>query len=119
MSLKTPSTNPNLFFSEQYICVSCKHESIVFISKDYNLYNICDSDSYCKNCECIKSSICSGDLVFRTDWLEPDNDPWQMQCCYIEENSGFCDDCKPLYLGDFKDLMPVCPICESKMIYRI
>lgn len=116
--LKTPTTNPELFFKEEYECVGCKHKSIIFISKGYDFYNICNSDSYCSNCKGIKDTICSGDLIFRSDWPECDNDPWQLQCCYINEDLGLCEECKPHFNKDFKDLKPACPKCEGTMVYK-
>jgi DNA-directed RNA polymerase subunit RPC12/RpoP len=116
---RTPSSNPNLFISGIFECKHCFHESRIFISKDYNLYGICEPDTVCVNCKQIKSMVCSGDLIYRADWPDPDDDPWQLQCCYIDQHLYYCVDCKPYFEGTFRDLKPVCPHCENEMRFKL
>lgn len=108
MPLETPTIEPNSFFSAHYKCSNCNHETEIFLSLDYDFYNICNAHGVCACCNKEKDMICSGDLIWRYDWPEPDTDPWQLQCAYIPKETGHCGDCKQKYNSDYKNLTPTC-----------
>lgn len=113
MSLETPTTHPHLFFSAHYKCTECNHETDIFLHHDYDFYNIGQCDEICNCCKEEKELICDGDLIMRKDWPDADNFPWQLQCAYIKEGTGYCEDCKENYTSDYKYLLPACPKCGT------
>jgi DNA-directed RNA polymerase subunit RPC12/RpoP len=118
MSLKTPTTHPHLFFSANYRCANCSHESEIFIDKDYDFYNI-SIRKVCACCKEVKDNVCEGDLILRKDWPDPDNDPWQLQCAFILDDAGYCADCKEKYINDYKNLIVSCSKCDGdSMVFK-
>ena len=118
MPLELPNTHPKNFFSANYRCSNCNHEAAIFLSKGYSFYNICNQDEICAYCCQRKNIICRGDLIWRSDWPEPDNSPWQLQCAYIPKGTGCCENCKQHYRSDYKNLILVCPICDTETMFH-
>lgn len=119
MSLETPTSHPEKFFSSFYHCSKCDYTAEIFLNKNFSLYNICNSNSICGNCGIRKPIVCNGDLIIRKDWPNADNDPWQIQCAYIADEDGYCKDCEHCFTGDYKMLMVACPICDEQwMSYK-
>lgn len=112
-----PSTDPESFFSAIYQCTKCNDRSEIYIANDYDLYNIADTDTECACCKQEKELISSGDLIYRKDWPDPDDDPWQMQCAYLPEGVGCCKECEPKDKSDYRDLRPCCAHCDGEMVY--
>lgn len=56
----------------------------------------------------------------RHDWPDLDNSLWQMKCVNIPEGTGYCEDCKDKYTGNYKNLVPACSKCETyTMVYNL
>ena len=114
--LAHPATNSEAFFKTCFQCAKCEHESDIYIAKDYDLFNISDTNKLCAGCNQEKETVFSGDLIFRKDWPNPDDDPWQTQSAYVAEGTGLCLGCQPESNIDYRHLRPCCARCDGLMI---
>jgi len=115
--LAHPATNLEAFFETRFQCTKCEHTSEIYIAKDYNLFNISYTNMLCAGCNQVKETVFSGELIFRKDWPNPDDDPWQTQCAYVDEGTGLCLDCHPESSIDYRHLRPICSKCDGIMDY--
>jgi hypothetical protein len=114
-----------LFNSDQafhvggFKCVTCDHETMIFIRDDYDLFGCMESDQLCCNCKQIKHTLSNGDIIMRYDWPDADYDPWQPQCADVLPEDRYCTDCKPLVPKDWRKLVVVCSRCQNEnyMVY--
>lgn len=113
--LSHPETNTEAFFKTCFQCTKCEHKSDIYIAKDYNLFNISDTNKLCAGCNQVKETVFSGDIIFRKDWPNPDDDPWQTQCAYVAEGTGLCLECQSDGKVDYRHFRPSCSKCDGTM----
>lgn len=102
-------------------CISCKHESVVFIENDYSLMNIMEVDKNCSKCGLTSDVVTDGDLIMRFDWPDADEEPWQLQSAFIDESDYLCEDCYAEGQNiheDWKKLRVSCSQCDGVMVVR-
>lgn len=96
-----------------YKCVSCPHETVIFIPSDYTLFGLMQSDKVCSNCGIEKDIVSGGDLIMRYDWVDPDYPPWQMQCSQMLDEEAYCEDCQSEVIKDWRKMVVACSQCDD------
>lgn len=113
-----PATHVESFFKAIYQCQGCNYVGEIYIQNDYDLFNIGTNDEECNFYKQEKDLLSSGDLIYRKDWPEPDDDPWQMQCAYLPEDKEYCKECEVNHKLDYRSLTVSCPQCDGVMAYN-
>lgn len=57
-------------------------------------------------------------IIYRKDWPEPDDDPWQMQFAYLPKDKEYCKECEANHKLDCRSLTVSCPQCNGTMNYN-
>lgn len=105
------------YYAGLFKCISCNHETTVFIDAKFTLFDLYDQDRYCNACRLDKEFVCDGTLIMRYDWPNADDNPWQLQCAYVPEDLKYCTDCRdevPIP-DDWRKLIVGCSQCNGDM----
>lgn len=103
------------YYSGNYKCINCDHETYIFVESDYSLFNLLQENKNCCLCGKTKPLVCDGDLIRRYDWHNPDNKPWQLQAAFLLEENQYCEDCKNKVPEDWKKMAVACSKCNGYM----
>lgn len=102
-------------------CMDCHHNTMFFIEDDYTLMNLMEVDKTCSRCGLTSDVVADGDLIMRYDWPDADEEPWQLQCAFIDESDYLCEGCyaeEQNIQDDWKKLKVTCSQCDGVMLVR-
>lgn len=93
-------------------CKQCHHVDFYKFDKQPDFYNSMDAEVKCARCQKESHYVCSGDLGY---YLEVESGEWELFGASIPSGTGYCEDCKPYYVSDVKNLEFSCRDCGGVM----
>lgn len=111
--------DPETHYSNPFVCMGCRHETVIYIEKEYSLFNQTDVNKDCSVCGYESEDLSDGDLIFRKDWQDPDFPPYQVQSAYMKDEDRYCYDCSRDIEEDWSKLYVECPKCGGDMQFFV
>lgn len=96
-------------------CEQCHHVDFYKFDKQPDFYNSMDAEMKCARCKKDSYYVCSGDLGY---YLDMESGVWELFGASISSGTGCCEDCKPYYVSDIKNLEFRCGNCGGIMKNR-